>query len=163
MTRNCFHHPERDLVYELLVKYYDNPVMKKVKDQGNMSTYMIQLPCFLLNEKRYLIVLASRDDGEIGILRPLYDLRWKAIMARSINDDSYIDLPIHNYSIKRDDRYLIPLTISSRSKEISIYKTSIESLEVSLLHVRGQEYEYPNEGNLVSALETFKTIISWKN
>jgi hypothetical protein len=39
--------------------------------------------------------------------------------------------------------------------------SELPPLTVSLLHCKNQEYEYPNEGNLVSALETFQTVLQW--
>jgi hypothetical protein len=71
-------------------------------------------------------------------------------------------LPVHNFSIKRDDRYKITLRLKSRAKDITIYEEDSGLFEVSLLHTRNNEFEYPNEGTLVSALETYQTLIYWK-
>ena len=51
----------------------------------------------------------------------------------------------------------------SRDTKVSSYKTVKETpLQVSLLHVKGIEYEYANEGNLQTALETYQTILQLK-
>lgn len=157
-----FQHSERDGIYALITEYYDNPILYKIKNMNNLSMYAIQLPCFLLNEKRYLIALINQDDNPFNYGQYLKDLRWKTLMIRSLEDENLQSLPIHNYSIKRDDKYKIPLKIKSRNNDISIYECNLGLIEVSLLHTRNNEFEYPNEGNLVSAFETFKTLLYWK-
>lgn len=124
--------------------------------------YATQIPCFLMNEKRYVIALTAPDQEMEGHQLPLGHLRWKSFMSRSLTDESLSYLPVQNYSIKREDKYQLPLKIRSRSREVSIYDCGESPLQVSLLHSKNQEYEYPNEGNLVSALETFQTILQWK-
>jgi len=157
-----FQSPERDYIYQLVYNYYDNPTMIKVKDADDrFSMYACQLPCLLMNEKRYLIVLGHKDYNTVGDGQELKDFRWISFQARSLQEEAYKNLPIHNYKIKREDKYMIPLKIKSRSNEISIYDTELPPLTVSLLHCKNQEYEYPNEGNLVSALETFQTVLQW--
>jgi len=159
-----FQYPERDYVYELISSYYDDPIMIKIKnvDRDTFAMYAIQLPCLLMNEKRFLIALTLNDQRPEGTNEKLSDLRWTSFMIRSLNDETLVHLPIHRYSIKRDHRYTIPLQITFRNKEISTYKTEMGVFLISLLHTKNQEYEYPNEGNLVSALETFQTVIGWE-
>jgi len=164
MSGIFFSNPERDSIYSLISHYYDDPLMTKMKDAGkNMSMYVCRLNCLLMNEKRYLIALVHRDDHvEMGSKQPLSSFRWISFMARTLQEESYQSLPIHHYSIKRDDKYQIPLRISSRNQEVSVYDCDRGVFSVSLLHNKNQEYEYPNEGNLVSALETFQTVLQWK-
>lgn len=157
-----FQCPERDYIYEIIYNYYNNPKLYKVKNLKDFSMYAIQLPCLLMNEKRFIIALTNLDSNQIGHDENLNNLRWKTFMVRSLNDESLFSLPIHNYSIKRDDIYMIGLKIKSRTKEISVYSTDIGIFLVSLIHCKNQEFEYPNEGNLVSALETFQTILQWE-
>ena len=156
-----FNYSERDAVYELLSGYYDDPLMNKIKDiKGEQSMYGVQLPCFLLNEKRYLIAIVPYAEQSKTI--HLRDLRWTTLMIRALQDESLQNLPVHNYTIKRDDRFRIALRVKSRNKGITIYDETNGIFEVSLLHTRNNEYEYPNEGTLVSALETYQTLLHWK-
>jgi hypothetical protein len=159
-----FHNPERDGIYSLVCHYYDDPIMTKMKDVGqDMSMYVCRLNCLLMNEKRYLIVLVHRDSLQVGRTQRLSGFRWVSFMARTLQEEGFQSLPIHHYSIKRDDKYSIPLRIRSRNQEVSVYDSDIGVFTLSLLHNKNQEYEYPNEGNLVSALETFQTVIQWKS
>lgn len=157
-----FQHIERDNIFEIIYRYYDDPVMTKTKNLNqDFSMYACQLPCLLMNEKRYLIAVVGFDTSPVGVQQKLSKLRWNSFQVRSLADESLTNLPTHNYTIKRDDRYQIRLTIQSRTKEISVYSTDIGIFTVSLLHTKNQEYEYPNEGNLISALETFQTVLQW--
>jgi hypothetical protein len=156
-----FNFSQRDSVYELLSSYYENPILYKIKNINSaQSMYGVQLPCFLLNEKRYLIAITQYDDREQK--KHLDSLRWSTLMIRALQDESLQFLPVHNFSIKRDDRYKITLRLKSRAKDITIYEEDSGLFEVSLLHTRNNEFEYPNEGTLVSALETYQTLIYWK-
>lgn len=155
-----FQNPERDYVYKLINNYYDDPKMKKIKDiNDNLSMYATQIPCLLMNEKRYIIAIVNKDFEPPNSIKELKELRWKSFMVRSLMDENLKDLPIHQYRIKRDERYLLSLRIKERSTQVSIYENDLEVFLVSLLHTKNQEFEYPNSGTLVSALETFQTII----
>lgn len=161
--KTYFQNPERDYIYQLITSYYDNPNMIKIRDMNDLSMYAIQIPCLLMNEKRYIIALSPINNETIGHKKPLQEIRWKAFMSRALNDETLQSIPKQSYSIKREDKFLIPLKIENRSRQISEYNSTIPHFHVSLLHLKNQEFEYPNEGNLVSALETFQTILTWKD
>jgi hypothetical protein len=135
--------------------------MVKLRNDGvEYSVYGVQLPCMLLNEKRYLIALCPFDVVSIGRKKSLKDLKWVSLQARALSDESLYSLPVHSYSIKNEHKYLVPLHIYHRSQKISTYRDT-SNLEVSLLHQRNTEYEYPDHGTLVSAIETFQTILQF--
>jgi hypothetical protein len=157
-----FQNPERDYVYSLIHIYYDNPMMTKIKNiSDTLSMYAVQIPCLLMNEHRYIIAIIQNDFYPVGHTQYLKDLRWISFMIRSLHDEDLQSLPIHSYTIKRDQRYSLSLTIKSRSNKVSVYSNELEVFEIYLLHTKNQEYEYPNSGSLVSALETFQTMIQF--
>jgi len=158
---SVFIDPAKEFVYQLLAKYYDTPMLLKIRDDDQFSMYGTQLPCFLLNEKRYLILLCPRDAFSRNSRRSMADIRWVSLQARSLNDPDMAALPVHPYQIKRDAQYALPLKITHRTTKLSSYRLNEYPLEVSLLHARSHEYEYPNEGTLVSALETYQTILQF--
>ena len=159
---SVFINPDKEFLYQLLDRYYDSPMLLKIRDDPEFSMYGVQLPCFLLNEKRFLILLCPRDAFYKNSRRSMKDLRWVSLQARSLNDPDMASLPLHTYQIKRDVQYALPLTIFHRSVQVSSYRLDEYPLEVSLLHARSNnEFEYPKEGTLVSALETFQTILQW--
>jgi len=162
MNSFYFNQIDRTHIYKLIETYYDNPKMRKIKELNDISMYICKLPC-LLNEKRYLVAMTATFLNEpIGNELYLSDLRWKTFMARVLNDEEFEKAPMHSYQVKRDDKYLIPLQIQMREKEISVYTNTNQPIIVSLLHTQNYSHQYPNEGNLMSALETFQTLISWK-
>jgi hypothetical protein len=90
------------------------------------------------------------------------NIRWVSLQTRNLNTQ-YPDILEQSYQLKRSPIYEKQLSIISRNKEISVYKTEDLPITVSLLHIRNQEYEYPNFGTLNSALETFRTIIQFSS
>lgn len=157
-----FSDPSRDVFYNLINEYYDSPIMTKIKDiDDEYSMYAEQLSCLLLNEERYIIAVCPIDTNPVQSRMKLLQLRWISFQARSLHDE----LPVsgsHQYEIKRTDKFNLSLTLSERTPKFTKYNIKGNtSMNVTLLHTRGLEYEYPNEGNLISALETFQTVLQF--
>ena len=55
MNNEPFFSPDDEYIYNLIVEYYDNPVLHKVQDENGQSIFGIQLPSLLLNSKRFLL------------------------------------------------------------------------------------------------------------
>ena len=158
---NTFFSPEKEYIYDIFSNYYDNPLLYKIKDENGFSLFGIQFPSLLLNEKRFLIVTTK---GTLEQQKRLRNIPWLTLQVRTLtNNNQYNHLPVFKYKVKRLPEYNEPLVVQSRTKEITHYKTSKLPINVSLLHSKGLEYEYPNEGTLISALETFHTIIKWND
>ena len=151
---------ENQYVYDLISSFYGDILLQKIRDENEQhSLYGARLPSLLLNEKRYMFVQCP-----ISTLfqRKLKDTSWLTLQLRTLeNDDGFFNLPLNNNSVKREEKYFLPLQVSSRDNQITVYLCSKAPIQVSLLHTKGIEYEYPNDGNLVSALETYQTIIQF--
>ena len=152
-----FSYPVKEYTYRLFADYYDNMILYKVKDDGDFSVYMARLQCLLLNEQRYLIALVPRDQFPPMYRQSLENLRWMSLQIRNL-EEGY-ELEPQSYQMKRTPDFQRRIKISTRDQDVSTYTIDDLPIQVSLLHMRGQEYEYPNEGSLISALETFRTII----
>lgn len=152
-----FSDPVKEYTYRLFSDYYDNMMMNKVKDDGKFSIYMARLQCLLLNEQRYLIALVPRDQFPPMYRQPLENLRWMSLQIRNL-EEGY-ELEPQTYQMKRTPEFQRRLRVSTRNPDVTTYTTEDLPIQVSLLHTRSQEYEYPDEGSLISALETFRTII----
>ena len=152
-----FSDPVKEYTYRLFADYYDNMVLIKVRDDGDFSVYMARLQCLLLNEQRYLIALVPRDQFPPMYRQSLENLRWMSLQVRNL-EEGY-ELEPQSYQMKRTPDFQRRIKISTRNSDVSTYTINDLPIQVSLLHTRGQEYEYPNEGSLISALETFRTII----
>lgn len=157
-----FSHPERQNVYDLIISHVGNPLMKKTRTDEKYSIYMVEVASMLLNEKRFFIAISFNDTRPLGSTDYLSNIKWSSFQARTLLDGYSLDIPIHNYIVNRGIASSIVIKISSRDKTISTYNAEkCPSISISLIHTKNQEYEYPNEGNIASALETFQTIIQF--
>jgi hypothetical protein len=155
-----FFNPEKYNVYSFFSDYFDNLVLYKIEDQEDISVYGIQVNHLLLNEKRYVLVLVTRDTNPIGTSRSLNSLEWKSLQCRTLEKEGYYSLPKTTITPKREDKFNIPLQIETRNSSMSIYKCpKLPSIQIGLLHTHNLQYEYPDEGNIVSSLETYQTVI----
>ena len=155
---NTFFSPDNEYIYQLVSTYYDNPTMYFIKTENNSTLYGVQIPSLLMNSKRFLIAITDSKVSDTSS-RKLRQIVWKTFQVRTLaHDNPYNSLPITNYKQKRDACFSFPLQVISRNKQITTYKSTYE-FTVSLLHTKGIEYEYPNEGTFISSLETFQTII----
>lgn len=157
MTK-LFSDPEKEYVYSLFVSYFDNIALEKVRDEDLFSIYMARFPCLLLNEQRYIVLMTPKDNFPPSYVQSLDQLRWVSLQTRTLQNE-YPDLIQQSFQQKQQASYKKKLSIVSRSNNISVYDVQDLPLRVSLLHTKGNEYEYPNQGNLISALETYRTII----
>ena len=148
---------EYQYIYNLISEYYENPLLYKIKDENNHSLFGIQLSSFLLNERYYIICSTSLVQENKMYLK---DIPWTSFQVRTLTDDKYSDLPKIKYRLKKEKKFATPLQLISRNTNISSYKTTLNlPLTISLLHVKGLEYEYSNEGTIHSALETHQIIL----
>lgn len=152
--------PVKEYTYRLFAGYYDNMNLYKVRDDERFSVYMARLQCLLLNEQRYLIALVPRDGHPPMRTQPLGNLRWMSLQIRNLEEN--YELEPQSYQMKRTPEFQRRLKIRSRNTDVTTYALDDLPIQVSLLHTRGQEYEYPDEGSLISALETFRTILHFQ-
>jgi len=149
----------KDKFRALIVEYYQNPRLQKVKDTKTQSVYMAMVSNQLLAKKQYIVVTCTKDKYPIGKISYLVYLQWNSFQTRYLENSSTI---IMSYIIPSLSKFDIKLQLIERQEEISRYKTLGDfSVYVSLLHDNKNLYEYPNLGTLISALETFKTIITF--
>lgn len=151
---------ENQYIYNLISDYYENPILYKIKDEENnsVSIYGAQLTSFLLNERYYIICMSNyREEPTLK----LNDISWTSFQVRTLEDEKYSHLPKIKYRIKKENKYLTPIKILSRNENLSSYKVDNLPLKISLLHKKGLEYEYSNEGTIQSALETHETILQF--
>ena len=153
-----FSDPEKEYVYRCFTEYFDDMTVEKVRDDDRYSIYMARMPCLLLSEMRYVVVMVPKDGFPPSYRKKLSELRWVSLQTRTLTTE-YPGMIQQNYQVKRDGVYESRIRLESRTKEISVYSMDKLPLQVSLLHVRNHEFEYPNEGSLLSALETFRTIV----
>jgi hypothetical protein len=131
--------------------------MQKVKDDDKFSVYMARLQCLLLNEQRYIVALVPRDRFPPTHRQPLGNLHWLSLQIRNLEEGP--DIAPQSYNMKRTAEFQRRIKVSTRNEDVTTYTIDDLPVQLSLLHTRGNEYEYPNEGSLISALETFRTVV----
>lgn len=155
-----FFNEDKHNIYSFFTDYFDNMILYKIEDQKDTSVYGIQVNHLLLNEKRYVLVLVSKDTNKIGTERTLNSLEWKSLQCRTIEKNSYHSLPKITIEPKRDEKFNLKLKIYSRDNNMSIYRCKeLPMIQIGLLHTQNLQYEYPDEGNIVSSLETYQTVV----
>jgi len=145
----------------MMNEYFSSPRLEKVRDDGDMSIYMVRIRHLLLNEMRYLVLMCPRDNFPPSHVKTMMEIPWISLQTRVLQTE-YPDMIQHSYELKRGNFFESPLRIKTRTMTLSTY-TSKNDLPfiVSLLHTRNSEFEYPDEGVLNSALETYRTIVQF--
>ena len=156
-----FFSAENQYIYDIISEYYDNPILYKIRDDSYTSLFGIQLHSQFLNERYYIICSAPYEKQDQINLK---FLPWTTFQVRTSTTEKYSHLPKIIFTPKKEEKFLIPLSIQSRNSEISIYECkSFPNIVVNLLHCKGIEYEYSNKGTLKNALDTKQTIIQFRD
>lgn len=151
--------PAKDQVYSMFDTYFNHPIMTKIKDVDHTSMYMSKTYCLLSNECRYIVAFVLRDPLVSGTKQPLEVLPWVSIQTRTLGD--HHELPPHDYQADASTHLKQPITRVSFNGKLSTYSCDGLPLTVSLLHTKpNDKFEYQDRGMLVSALETYQTIVT---
>jgi hypothetical protein len=152
--------PSKNHVYEAFVEYFNNPVLTKIKNVSEFTVYMARIHSMLGNSYRYLILFVPRDVNVTGEEKVMKELEWVSLQTRTLEDQH--DLKKHSYNARQLKELTKKIRIDTRSEKQSIYKVDDYPLTVTLLHTRkNNTYQYQPIGTIVSALETFQTIIKF--
>lgn len=156
-----FFSPVQENLYQIFHNYYDNPLMEKMKQTGNQTIYGVEIPSMLMSEKHYLLATINKSMEAVSL--PLSEIFWDSLQIRTFPASTVLHkFQKHKFIVKREPIYYSKLQIKNRDKKISTYTSDLSGVEISLLHTKDLEFEYPNEGTLISALETYQTIVQLK-
>lgn len=161
---NTLYDPIKYKFYQLISNYFDDPQLQKVKDENAFSFYVCKIQTLLLNEFRYLVAIVNKDESPIGTTRSLSDLKWISFQTRILESDTYYNVTKHSYQIKNTRKFYFKVSSISSCSEHTIYSLDSNEypIQILLIHQKGLYQEYPITGTLVSCLETYQTIISFK-
>jgi hypothetical protein len=154
--------PEKDLFYSSISSYFDNPTFSKLKNIENYSMYITKISCNLLLEFKYIIVFVDLDSNPIGFTQNLSNIRWSVLQTRKLNENhnlkSHLYIPRHGGEISTTI-----LQEKSDINSITYNCNKFPSLEIIILFKKPGENIYQPKGNIINALETYNTILTWKN
>ncbi len=161
--------PNKERIYTEFANYFRNPLVTKIKDVEGFSVYMAKIYSMLGNAYRYLVVFIQHSDvgkkeekGDIGSTKYLEECEWVSLQTRTLEDVH--DIPTHKYTITKRT----PLMQKIRSVKIEDKSTvydcdDYDNLTVTLLHTKDNcKYQYQSTGTIVSAIETYQTLINFK-
>jgi hypothetical protein len=152
--------PRKDQIYTSFAEYFENPTMTKIKDVQNYSMYMTKIHALLGIEYRYIIAFVYKDNSAIGTTSPLIDLRWQSLQTRGLQEDH--NIPPQSYIPRKLPSINKRITLTHRDPNQYVYSTESLPIVVTLLpSSKNKGIEYSQTGTLVTALETYNTILSW--
>jgi len=154
--------PNKDMVYPLFVEYFNNPLMSKLKDTEQNSIYISRIHSLLGIEHRYLIVFVFKDRIPLGTQINLSKLPpWISLQTRTLQDEHQV--PFHNYIPRRLNGLNQKIALTHKDENQYVYNVDQLPLIITLLPKTGGSMEYSNSGQVVNALETYQTIVTFKN
>jgi hypothetical protein len=145
------------MLYELFVSYFENPVMRKWKNEENHSIYICRIKSLLMNDHRYILVYVPIDVYMNGAETRLSDLRWEVLQTRKFPDS--LRMNYHSYTPKQQHPFNIPIQRIYKDDKISAYRTDQLPIEINLLADETIFYDYGDFGAVNAALETFNCIV----
>jgi hypothetical protein len=153
--------PEKEDIYQEINNFFENPRMVKQKDVEGLSMYMCKTQCLLTNEYRYLIALVMEDKNEIGHFEYLDNLLWVSFQTRTLTEK--FEVPVHSYTPRRGTGIDTPIERQNINQKASDYSCEkFDTCVVTLLHTKEGPNQYQNKGSIITALETYQTVISFK-
>src|SRR3989344_8831573 len=145
--------PEKDIIYNLFVTYFGNPVLTKINDSDGYSVYIVKVPFMLLEEQvKFIVVLVYKDNLNIGHTEYLQSLKWTSFQTRILPDQ--YSLPIHFYTPSKSSPLNTEIIKTKKVDEASFYSCKqFPMLKITLLHTEKNK-DYNQKGTIVTALET---------
>jgi len=154
--------PHREGIYKMFTDYFRNPTMTKVKDEGEYSMYISKLYCLLNRECRYIITFVNKNSASPGTLEELKTMNWEALQTRTMTDQ-FKDVMVHGYQPVAEGPLLSKIHRIEITNEVSTYECEDLPIVVTLLHTAKNTPEtYQNTGTVISALETYQTVVTFR-
>ncbi len=149
-------------VYKAFDDYFNNPIMVKIKNVNGLSMYMAKTYCLLSNECRYIIAFTTEDFNTVKSKKPLREISWVSLQTRTLTDKH--DLLPHNYQPRAIGPLNKKITRIDKNKTASTYSCDGLPIIITLLHTKSDtDSEYQQYGTVISALETYHTIITFES
>ena len=149
---------EADAILDYFDDYFNHPTLYKIRDiQSKFSLYMVKFYCMLNNKCRYLTVILPMDENPVHFPFKLRGVKWISLQTRELAENHKI--PTHSY---QPSNYLPLNKKIQRVEQVESYSSYVcddYGLTIKLLHTKGMN-EFQSKGTLITALETYQTIIT---
>jgi hypothetical protein len=159
-----------NLLRQDIARYYNDPVMTKVKENGLYSIYKVKISSYLVaTAPRYLVAIIVNDESPIFNKRKLSDLKWTSFQARQMQkgkEDSdlnivgEVDLPYENHDTSIISVYdKIYRSERERDDDFLEYKSFTFPIKILVVCNKERCFNYRNEAQIEQALRYFNTVI----
>lgn len=150
--------PSKHYIYKDFSDYFSNPVVTKIKNVHTYSVYMTRIHSMIGKDYRYLVLFLHHDNDPNGSQKNMAECEWISLQTRTLEDIH--NLKHHSYEVKSTPTLSKKIQVTSRNEQHSTYRCDDYPITVTLLHTRkNNKYQYQPIGTLISAIETFQTII----
>jgi hypothetical protein len=147
-------------INNLFAQYFAGLNLYKTKDYNAYSVWNAKIYSVLGSYHRYVILITPIDEYPIGASRPFETIRWVSLQTRTITDK--YNIPEQSYSQTRIPELNQKIIRDKGKKDIFLYYCpALPSLEITLLQTHANE-AYLDTGNIISAIETFQTIFTFR-
>jgi hypothetical protein len=141
--------------------YFNHPTLYKIKDIDiKFSLYMVKTYCLLNTQCRYIIMIVPFDTNSVNFPLKMRDVDWVSLQTRELSENHKI--PSHNYQPSS----FLPLNKKieriEQNESMSTYICKDYPLTIKLLQKKGMN-EFQSKGTIITALETYQTIITHGN
>lgn len=148
---------EKVLIYNFFVHYFDNPILKKIKNVDNMSIYACKIQTQLVRDSKFLFVIANSTF--LPTTLRLDEIYWTHLQTRTLTDE-YKVLK-HSYTQKPEQN--IQTQVYKKDSKVYNYTClKYPLLNISLLYGENQTRPYADRGTLKTAIENFNTVFSFE-
>jgi hypothetical protein len=101
---------------------------------------------------------------EIGSVENLNNLKWISLQTRTLEDKFPIVSSAHGYVPEEKGPLMSKIHRSKIDNQASTYQCEDYPLIITLLHDNKKNSDsYQNSGNVIIALESWNTIVTWNN
>ena len=138
--------------------YFNHPTLYKIKNiDDKFSLYMVKTYCLLNNQCRYIIMIVPYDTNTHHFPMQLRGTNWISLQTRELSENHKI--PSHNYQPSNYAPLNKKIDRIEQTEGMSTYICNEYPLTVKLLQKKGMN-EFQSKGTLITALETYQTIIT---
>ena len=139
--------------------YFDNPVMKKIKDIDTVQVmYGCKVKSMLLRGTKYIIAIINKTTTQPLETVRMDELEWFSLQLRVLDD--VFNVPTHVYTPKSDAISGDRITVYKKTDSMYCYNTN-RGIDIALLYNKNQTRTFSDTGTIGIALETFNTVIGF--
>lgn len=141
----------------LINDYFGNPLLRKIRDEGQYSIYIVRIKGMTMSLNKLLIAVVPRDVYTLSTDVRLEKLNWMFLQTRQLEEQG--DIPSATYIPKN-----VPTKINRyfQNDQLSRYKCeTYQGIEIVLLENKNA-YDYGETGTISGALETYNCVIEKK-